>query len=83
MPPSLNFLQLDFVKPLSGFHPVTWERVSVCVCVCVDVVQKFVDQGFFVQELFSSIQVEDFTTHVNVIQELKTNGDFYSWQDTT
>ncbi len=20
--------QLDFVKPLSGFHPVTWERVT-------------------------------------------------------
>jgi hypothetical protein len=28
MPPSLNFPQLDFVKPSSGFHPVTWERVS-------------------------------------------------------
>lgn len=51
--------------------------------MCVDVVQKFIDQGFFVQELLFSIQVEDFTTHVNVIQELKTNGDFYSWQDTT
>jgi hypothetical protein len=25
--PSLNFPQLDFVKPSSGFHPVTWERV--------------------------------------------------------
>jgi hypothetical protein len=29
VPPSLNFLQLDFVKPSSGFHPVTWERVNV------------------------------------------------------
>ncbi len=28
MPPSLNFPQLDFVKPSSGFHPVTWERVK-------------------------------------------------------
>ncbi len=28
MPPSLNFSQLDFVKPSSGFHPVTWERVN-------------------------------------------------------
>ncbi len=28
MPPSLNFPQLDFVKPSSGFHPVTWERVT-------------------------------------------------------
>jgi hypothetical protein len=28
VPPSLNFLQLDFVKPSSGFHPVTWERVK-------------------------------------------------------
>jgi hypothetical protein len=27
VPPSLNFPQLDFVKPSSGFHPVTWERV--------------------------------------------------------
>jgi hypothetical protein len=27
MLPSLNFSQLDFVKPSSGFHPVTWERV--------------------------------------------------------
>ncbi len=27
MPLSLNFPQLDFVKPSSGFHPVTWERV--------------------------------------------------------
>jgi hypothetical protein len=26
--PSLNFPQLDFVKPSSGFHPVTWERVN-------------------------------------------------------
>ncbi len=24
---SHNFSQLDFVKPSSGFHPVTWERV--------------------------------------------------------
>jgi hypothetical protein len=23
VPPSLNFPQLDFVKPSSGFHPVT------------------------------------------------------------
>ncbi len=30
MPPSLNFPQLDFVKPSSGFHTVTWERVSAC-----------------------------------------------------
>jgi hypothetical protein len=29
--PSLNFPQLDFVKPSSGFHPVTWERVIVNV----------------------------------------------------
>ncbi len=28
MPPSLNFPQLDFVEPSSGFHPVTWERVN-------------------------------------------------------
>jgi hypothetical protein len=28
VPPSLNFPQLDFVKPSSGFHPVTWERVK-------------------------------------------------------
>jgi hypothetical protein len=27
VPPSLNFPQLDFVEPSSGFHPVTWERV--------------------------------------------------------
>jgi hypothetical protein len=27
VPPSLNFSQLDFVKPSSGFHLVTWERV--------------------------------------------------------
>ncbi len=29
MPPSLNFPQLDFVEPSSGFHPVTWERVTI------------------------------------------------------
>jgi hypothetical protein len=29
VPPNLNFLQLDFVKPPSGFHPVTWERVKL------------------------------------------------------
>jgi hypothetical protein len=29
VPPSLNFPQLDFVKPSSGFHPVTWERVRL------------------------------------------------------
>jgi hypothetical protein len=28
MRPSLNFPQLDFMRPLSGFHPVTWERVT-------------------------------------------------------
>jgi hypothetical protein len=28
VPPSLNFPQLDFVKPSSGFHPVTWKRVN-------------------------------------------------------
>jgi hypothetical protein len=30
VPPSLNFLQLDFVEPSSGFHLVTWERVNLC-----------------------------------------------------
>jgi hypothetical protein len=29
VPPSLNFPQLNFVKPSSGFHPVTWERVKM------------------------------------------------------
>jgi len=29
--PSLNFPQLDFVKPSSGFHPVTWERVTAAL----------------------------------------------------
>jgi hypothetical protein len=29
VPPSLNFLQLDFVKLSSGFHPATWECVKV------------------------------------------------------
>ncbi len=28
MPLSLNFPQLNFVKPSSGFHPVTWECVT-------------------------------------------------------
>jgi hypothetical protein len=28
VPPSLNFSQLDFVEPSSGFHPVTWERIT-------------------------------------------------------
>jgi hypothetical protein len=28
VPPSFNFPQLDFVEPSSGFHPVTWERVT-------------------------------------------------------
>jgi hypothetical protein len=28
VPPSLNFPQLDFVRPSSGFHPVTWECVT-------------------------------------------------------
>ncbi len=37
MLPSLNFPQLDFVKPSSGFHPVTWERVSVYVAQVEDV----------------------------------------------
>jgi hypothetical protein len=26
--PSFNFPQLDFMKPSSGFHPMTWERVT-------------------------------------------------------
>jgi hypothetical protein len=29
VPPSLNFPQLDFVEPSSGFHPVTWEHVNL------------------------------------------------------
>jgi hypothetical protein len=28
VPPSLNYPQLDFVKPSSGFHPVTWEHLQ-------------------------------------------------------
>jgi hypothetical protein len=28
VPPSLNFPQLDFMEPSSGFHPVTWERIK-------------------------------------------------------
>jgi hypothetical protein len=31
--PSLNFPQLDFVKPSSGFHPVTWERITTYLIV--------------------------------------------------
>ncbi len=31
VPPSLNFSQLDFVKPSSGFHLVTWERVNMAM----------------------------------------------------
>jgi hypothetical protein len=34
VPPSLNFPQLDFVKPSSGFHPVTWERVIILDLIC-------------------------------------------------
>jgi hypothetical protein len=29
VPPNLNFSQLDFVEPSSGFHPVTWEHVNI------------------------------------------------------
>jgi hypothetical protein len=39
--PSLNFPQLDFVRPSSGFHPVTWERVT-------HTVNKQKHQEFFV-----------------------------------
>jgi hypothetical protein len=31
VPPNLNFPQLDFVEPSSGFHPVTWERVILSI----------------------------------------------------
>ncbi len=31
--PCLNFPQLDFMKPSSEFHPVTWERVITHVIV--------------------------------------------------
>ncbi len=40
MPPSLNFSQLDFVKPSSGFHPVTWERVIGDVDITMDLPSK-------------------------------------------
>ncbi len=42
MPLSLNFPQLDFVKPSSGFHPVTWERVN-CE-VEIELKQKHMDK---------------------------------------
>ncbi len=29
VPLSLNFPQFDFVKPSSGFHPVTWEGINL------------------------------------------------------
>jgi hypothetical protein len=35
VPLSLNFPQLDFVEPSSGFHPVTWERVNKLVVVAL------------------------------------------------
>ncbi len=40
MPPSLNFPQLDFVKPSSGFHPVTWERVKTLLCQICENLKK-------------------------------------------
>jgi hypothetical protein len=33
VPLSLNFPQLDFVEPSSGFHPVTWERVNIYIYI--------------------------------------------------
>jgi predicted RNA-binding protein with PUA-like domain len=40
VPPSLNFPQLDFVKPSSGFHLVTWECVTNNV---VERVEEFIN----------------------------------------
>jgi len=50
VPLSLNFPQLDFVKPLSGFHPVTWERVTEAFgCLLVErhakMKQRFHDEA--------------------------------------
>jgi hypothetical protein len=36
VPPSLNFSQLDFVEPSSGFHPVTWERVMAALLILLE-----------------------------------------------
>jgi len=45
VPPSLNFPQLDFVKPSSGFHPVTWERI-----------RSILDNVFIAQEALSWVK---------------------------
>jgi hypothetical protein len=54
VPLSLNFSQLDFVKPSSGFHPVTWERVNAQVvlgilssCVILLTFLSHIDSFFF------------------------------------
>jgi len=44
--PSLNFPQFDFVKPSSGFHPVTWERVTSLVATRLELGPKPSDRWF-------------------------------------
>ncbi len=47
MPPSLNFPQLDLVKPSSGFHPVTWERVKTKAQFVANAVQVEMQRRHF------------------------------------
>jgi len=54
--PSLNFQQLDFVKPSSGFHPVTWERVNTPLMPMNDEYGVYTSRSFaleFLWELFA------------------------------
>ncbi len=45
VPASLNFPQLDFVKPSSGFHPVTWERITLHI-LNIKPFYKYVPKSF-------------------------------------
>jgi hypothetical protein len=63
VPPSLNFPQLDFVKPSSGFHPVTWERVIV----------KFQPQTFIksIERLLTHITLDGEIVVQNLMKKMK------------
>jgi hypothetical protein len=80
VPPSLNFPQLDFVKPSSGFHPVTWERVNKEELLDVHFMAKKVqkeDQNlskpFFSMFVYECFSKRTYQVSINIKNDKKWN----------
>jgi hypothetical protein len=73
VPPSLNFPQLDFVKPSSGFHPVNWERVSNALSTFITSMNSIFHKKL---DEFVIIYIDDILVYSKFVEEHASHLEF-------